>query len=169
MPTGRCAACNAEATYPAHLGGLTVRCKACGQGWVQVQTGDRGVAPKPVASPPAPRPQTSNPRPAPVQPPPAATPVSDGPVPATRSPSPEPATTYRPLDNGPTPGGGSRVAGWGCLILALPLLLYGAWGAFKVSDEASRGDAGALGGVCGSFLPGLVVVGVAVYLLRRGR
>jgi hypothetical protein len=66
-------------------------------------------------------------------------------------------------------GGGGRLVGFGCLVLALLLLLSGVTVATKAAGGAGAGDAGAMGEVCGAFVPGVVALGVAAYLLRRPR
>jgi hypothetical protein len=67
------------------------------------------------------------------------------------------------------PDGGSRVLGYGCLLLAPLFLLAGIMSAVKVGGAAAAGDAFALGQVCGAFIPGLAALIFAAYLLRRGR
>lgn len=73
--------------------------------------------------------------------------------------------SYLPTAGSRRPDGGSRVVGYGCLILAPLLLLGGAITAMK----AGGGDAFAMGQMCGAFVPGLAALGFAAYLLRRGR
>src|SRR5262245_9497440 len=65
--------------------------------------------------------------------------------------------------------GGSRVVGYGCLILAPLLLLGGVVTALKAGGVAGGGDSFAMGQVCGAFVPGLAALGLAAYLLRRNR
>jgi hypothetical protein len=65
--------------------------------------------------------------------------------------------------------GGSRVVGYGCLILAPLLLLIGVLTAMKSGGDADGISAYAMGRVCGAFAPGIAALGVAAYLLRRNR
>ena len=65
------------------------------------------------------------------------------------------------------PDAGSRVVGYGCLIVAPLLLLGGVVTGMKAG--AGGGDAFALGQMCGAFVPGLAALGFAAYLLRRSR
>ncbi len=155
MLIGRCAACNTETPYPLHFGGLTVHCKACGAGWVTIPNRERDTPP-PAA------------RPVPVRHKPSAEPKKteqqskSSPPQRPTSPVPQPD-----LSEGQATEVKSRVGGYGCLILAIPLLFYGLWIAIGFIAGALRGDAEALGGVCGAFLPGAIALGIAMYLLRR--
>ncbi|MBN9523904.1 hypothetical protein J0H58_36240 [bacterium] len=65
------------------------------------------------------------------------------------------------------PDAGSRVAGYGCLLLTPFLLLSGVLSAVKAVG-AGGDSAGALGYACGSILPGVGALCLAAYLLRPG-
>jgi hypothetical protein len=71
--------------------------------------------------------------------------------------------------SGSRPDRSSRFVGFGCLLLAPVLLLGGVGTAMTAVGAAGRGDAFAMGQMCGTFMPGIASFGVAMYLLRRGR
>ncbi len=192
-----CPGCGNSGEYQPGMAGMRVKCKGCsgwvqlpsvgddtpqrcmGCGF-EVKVGQMMACPKCGAKFTAPAPaghpvgngQTDRE----VSPPPGhRAEVATGSAPPARAVTSEPKVLGRdtraplpdPSINNPPAGGMSRSGAYGCLFLAVPLLLYGAWGALKVSGAASRGDAEALGMVCGSFLPGLVALGVAVHFFRR--
>jgi hypothetical protein len=64
---------------------------------------------------------------------------------------------------------GSKVSGYGCLILALFLLVFGGYGAMKEFGGAVQGDAGSMGYVCRAFFPGVLALIIALKLLRENR
>ena len=66
------------------------------------------------------------------------------------------------------PDAGPRVVGYGCLVLAPFLLICGACSAVGAANAGLDTPTG-LGMLCGSFLPGLGALGMAVHLLRRRR
>jgi hypothetical protein len=173
MLIGRCTACSAETNYPVHLGGLKVWCRSCGNGWVQVQQELSKAAATPVVPPPV-HPSTSIPailsKPEAIPP---RHPLSE-PHPASEStPAPPPPVASAPIELPPAyepkTGGWFRLAGWVCLMLTVPVLMLGVWQILKSSDDLISGDAGAIGGFCGSLLPGGALAIITLYLFRRGR
>lgn len=126
MLKGRCKSCDAESTSPEYFAGLTIRCKACGDGWVSYPPGERASVAKPAAVPPPPaRPPTPAPVPARATTPaaPVTAPRPQAPVQEPVYVRPYPVEEKPPADGGwelPSLGrvGGTMVAlGLGSLVL----------------------------------------------------